>query len=229
VTAQPHAHVRFRRAIERRALWLAEDAARELPNLSLQDALQLVHLYAERRSPKFEPAARRWLIRYLSEGTPSLRDVDRRAGVVTVRRTVVEGVVKPYGKTDRSLRAVPLPTRAAEALDEHPTRLDTRILFPGARGGPMALSPFRHREWNPALRAAGLELRSTYALRHTYARMSSAAGVSLFELSRIMGTSPAMLDRTYGHMLPDALDRARSARDAFVWARNGHSTEAAEE
>ena len=43
VTGQLHAHVRFRRAIERRALWLAEDAARELPNLSLQDALQLVH------------------------------------------------------------------------------------------------------------------------------------------------------------------------------------------
>ena len=30
MNAQPHAHVRFRRAIERRALWLAEDAAREL-------------------------------------------------------------------------------------------------------------------------------------------------------------------------------------------------------
>ncbi len=27
MTAQPHAHVRFRRAIERRALWMAEDAA----------------------------------------------------------------------------------------------------------------------------------------------------------------------------------------------------------
>ena len=31
-------------AIERRALWMAEDAARELPNLPLEDALQLVHL-----------------------------------------------------------------------------------------------------------------------------------------------------------------------------------------
>ena len=52
-TAQPNAHVRFRRAIERRALGMAEDAARELPNLPLEDALQLVHLYAERDSPKF--------------------------------------------------------------------------------------------------------------------------------------------------------------------------------
>jgi hypothetical protein len=31
---------------------LAEGAARELPNLPLEDALQLVHLYLERSSPK---------------------------------------------------------------------------------------------------------------------------------------------------------------------------------
>ena len=54
-----------------------QDAARALPNLPPQDALQLVHLYFERGSPKAEPAARRWLVRYLSEGTPSLRDVAR--------------------------------------------------------------------------------------------------------------------------------------------------------
>ena len=50
--AEAHSHVRFRRAIERRALWMAEDAARELPNLPLEDALQLVHLYFERGSRK---------------------------------------------------------------------------------------------------------------------------------------------------------------------------------
>jgi hypothetical protein len=53
---------------------MAEDAARELPNLPLEDALQLLHLYAEHESPNFEPAARRWLVRYLTEGTPSMRD-----------------------------------------------------------------------------------------------------------------------------------------------------------
>jgi hypothetical protein len=60
-TAQPNANLRFRRAIERRALWMAGDAARELPNLPLEDALQLVKLYAERGSPKYEKAAMRWL------------------------------------------------------------------------------------------------------------------------------------------------------------------------
>ena len=70
---QPHAHVRFRIAIERRALWAAEDAARELPKLPLEDALQLVKLYAERGSPKYEKAALRWLERYLTEGSPRLQ------------------------------------------------------------------------------------------------------------------------------------------------------------
>ena len=74
VTAQPHAHVRFRRAIERRALWLAEDAARELPKLPLEDALQLVRLYGERGSPKYERAAMRWLERYLAERSPTLKN-----------------------------------------------------------------------------------------------------------------------------------------------------------
>jgi hypothetical protein len=76
MTTQPNAHVRFRRAIESGALWMAEDAARELPNLSLEDALLLVRLYAERGSPKYEKAAIRWLQRYLAEGSPSLIQLD---------------------------------------------------------------------------------------------------------------------------------------------------------
>lgn len=67
------------RAIERRALWAAEDAARELPNLPLEDALQLVHLYAERGSPKYEKAAMRWLERYLTESSPRLQHFAERS------------------------------------------------------------------------------------------------------------------------------------------------------
>jgi integrase len=46
--------------------------------------------------------------------------------------------------------------------------------------------------------------RRIYDCRHTYATMSLAAGVSLFSLSRRMGTSVDMIDRTYGHLAPDA-------------------------
>jgi hypothetical protein len=90
VTAEGHAYARFRRALEGRALWAAEDAAREMPQLSLEDALHLVHLYAECGSPKFERAAMKWLQRYLAESSPELRDV---AELVT---SLVERQDAPY-------------------------------------------------------------------------------------------------------------------------------------
>jgi integrase len=65
------------------------------------------------------------------------------------------------------------------------------------------------------LRAAGVEERRIYDLRHTYATFSLAAGVSLFTLSRRMGTSVEMIDRTYGHLAPDAEQYERDLLDAF--------------
>jgi hypothetical protein len=79
MTAEAGPRVRFKRAIERRNLWGAEDAARELPNLSLEDALQLVHLYTE-RGPKYERAALRWLARYLDESSPTLDNFAKIVG-----------------------------------------------------------------------------------------------------------------------------------------------------
>jgi hypothetical protein len=52
---------------------MAEDASRELPNLPLEDALQLLYLYAEHGSPKFAKAAMGWLERYLTESSPRLQ------------------------------------------------------------------------------------------------------------------------------------------------------------
>ena len=62
----------------------------------------------------------------------------------------------------------------------------------------------------------GARAPSPYALRHTFATFAIAAGVGLFELSRLMGTSVEQIDRTYGHLLPDSLDRARTALDVFI-------------
>ena len=65
---------------------MAEDAARELPALTLEDALQLLHLYAERDSPKYERAALRWLERYLVEGSPRLEHFAEMAMNLAQRR-----------------------------------------------------------------------------------------------------------------------------------------------
>jgi integrase len=143
-------------------------------------------------------------------------DIDRHAGIVHVRRVYTDGQVKQYGKQTRSLRAVPLPLRALEALETLPARIDSRLLFPGVRGGYLNLHEWRRDEWTPAVRAAGFERRTPYSLRHSFAAFAIAAGVSLYELARFMGTSVDQIDRTYGHLLPDSLDRTRSALDAFI-------------
>jgi len=143
------------------------------------------------------------------------RDLDRAAGVVTVRRTFSGGELREYGKTTRSRRRVPLRQRVIDALDALPPRLDTPLLFPALRGGFINLHNWRAREWKPAIRAAGIEPRRIYDMRHTYATFSLAAGVSLFSLSRRMGTSVEMIDRTYGHLAADAEEYERNLLDAF--------------
>jgi integrase len=71
-------------------------------------------------------------------------------------------------------------------------------------GGPIDLHNWRTRDWYPALEAAGIDKRGPYHLRHTFATEALAAGVSIFELARLMGTSVAMIDERYGHLARDS-------------------------
>ena len=96
-----------------------------------------------------------------------------------------------------------------------PPRLDTPILFPAASGGHVDGEKFRHREWTPALRAAGVEHRRVYDCRHTFASWAIAGAVQLFYLARIMGTSVQMIDQTYGHLLPDSEEYLRGLLDSY--------------
>jgi hypothetical protein len=47
-------------------------------------------------------------------------------------------------------------------------------------------------------------LARIYDLRSTFASNALAAGVSVFELARIMGTSVAMIERSYGTLIEGA-------------------------
>jgi integrase len=159
------------------------------------------------------------------------RDVVRERRVVSVQRVYANGRLKEYAKTHRSRRRVPLRSRVLGAVDALPARLDTPLLFPGARGGHLDLHNFRERHWKPALRAAGLEYRRPYDLRHTYATFSIAAGISLFALARRMGTSLEMIDRTYGHLSPDADEYELGLLDVFdtrVSHADGHFLDTAD-
>jgi hypothetical protein len=109
------------------------------------------------------------------------RDIDREGCVAYVRRSFTKGELK-LPKTEASLRAVPLQTRALDALERLPTDGDSLIVFPGERGGlprptQLSLRPLetgsarrRHRSAPPGLRSSA-HLRDLRApCRHLHLR-----------------------------------------------------------
>jgi integrase len=142
------------------------------------------------------------------------RDVDKVARVVTVQRRFADGVLTNFPKTERSRRSVPLTERALEAYERLPAQLRTRLVFPAPKGGYISIDNWRTREWYDALDAAGIERRGPYHLRHTFATEGLAAGVSIFELARVMGASVKEIDHTYGHLARDANDSIRARLEA---------------
>jgi integrase len=157
------------------------------------------------------------------------RDVDRRSGVATVRSSVSDGVVRELGKTHASRRQVPLSRRALAALEQLPSLLTTPLLFPSPAGGLLNLDNFRRREWAPAIEAAGIAKPARiYDLRSTFASNALAAGVTVFELARIMGTSVRMIERHYGALLDGAHAGITGRLDAVELALEKTSSATAE-
>ncbi|MEV6868319.1 tyrosine-type recombinase/integrase [Streptosporangium subroseum] len=69
--------------------------------------------------------------------------------------------------------------------------------------------------WKPAVKAAKLQPDTTFHdLRHTFASTALAAGVPISEVSRWLGhESITTTVDLYGHLVPEASQRARTAMD----------------
>nr|WP_101255003.1 tyrosine-type recombinase/integrase [Streptomyces barkulensis] len=178
--------------------------------------------------------------------------LDLRAGTVTIRRQLVGPAAGlPYldrPKTAKSLRTVPLPQVAVEALRAHlrafppqgvvlddrtdprrPERRTAMLVFPSAEGEALRRSNWSRR-WekivgraNRALREAGQEPvaeRTTFhTLRHGYISTLVQAGVSIKAVQTYAGHSnPGVTMKVYAHVLPGADDTARTVIEAALGA-----------
>lgn len=150
-------------------------------------------------------------------------DVQREEGVLVIERSVSRGRLKTYAETARSRRRVPLSRRASKRSTRSRDVSTPRLVFPSPRGKHLDLENWRRRDWHPALDAAGIPSRRIYDLRHTFATHALAAGLSIFEVARVMGTSVRVIDSTYGHLAHGSEQLARQRLD--VWALSGRGGE----
>jgi hypothetical protein len=84
------------------------------------------------------------------------------------------------------------------------------------------LDNWRRRSWQPAVEADGIARPARiYDLRSTFASDALAAGVPVFTLAKVMGTSVRMIERHYGALLDGAAAGIAGQLDAFDAERSG--------
>jgi hypothetical protein len=172
-----------------------------------------------RRGPWPVPEFDTWFVDNV--GHPTTLDPAEIASLYRSLRKATESQKNEPGAADFYYGEMEMRRQAARRLSGERLLLNTFWATKARTPSPLfpwELVSDRPRASSPPFprRKAGIEpARRIYDLRHTYATFSLAAGVSLFTLARRMGTSVEMIDRTYGHLAPDAEDYERGLLDAF--------------
>lgn len=150
-------------------------------------------------------------------------DTGARPGeLLRLQHSHVDGarVYLPGTKTRNAERFVTLTRRGIAAYQSIPRSDGTALVF-HTDGRPLDLHNWRARVWHPALELAGLQRRTIYQLRHTFAFFSLMAGVPLSDLAVEMGHANITLThQTYGHWSDEMGDRAARLRSAWAATRN---------
>lgn len=152
-------------------------------------------------------------------------DIDFRAGLVRVRRAIVNKNSK-QPKTKAGERDVKLLPPALEAL------LNQKQ-FTFLAGGRVFNNPITNKPWETdaqirrtlwisALKKAGVIYRTPYQTRHTYASMMLSAGEEPMWVAAQMGHKDwGMIRRVYGRWIPEINSNAGSKVMEY-WSQHGH-------
>ena len=118
-------------------------------------------------------------------------------------------------KTAGSVRTIPAPQVALDALAEHLAGVgagDDGLVF-SDRDGHALTRPGAGHIWRQAAKGAGLEGVVFHQLRHTAASLLIARGLSVPAVARYLGHSPAVCLKTYAHMWASDEEMIRQAMD----------------
>ena len=141
------------------------------------------------------------------------RDVDAVAGMVSIRRQVVELdtgqlIVSPP-KSAAGVRTVAIPVAILGTIRAYLAagtgQPDDALLFTGARGGVLRRSNFRRAvRWSAAVAAIGAPGLHFHDLRHTGNTLAAAGGASLRDLMDRMGHDSVRAAMIYQHATTEA-------------------------
>jgi len=130
-------------------------------------------------------------------------------------------------KSRASRREVPLPPSDLPRLLRHRLATgrpaDGALVFADERGRPLNAKGSVRCAWRAAVRSAAVAepLPTLHDARHAYASHALRAGLTLHAVARLLGHSgTALVERRYGHALPDELAGAGLALDGFRAARS---------
>lgn len=132
--------------------------------------------------------------------------VDRAAGLIKVRETLVAGGLEEGAKTERSERDIPMLPLVRVAIDAQWASHDPTCpwVFPTRRGFPIDAKNFNTRVWLPLLDHLGLAHRRPYQTRHTAATLMLAAGENPEWVAYVLGhTNLQLLFRVYARYVPN--------------------------
>ena len=164
------------------------------------------------------------------------RDVDLDGAMIRVEQSLEQtkaGLRFKSPKTKFGRRAITLPASAVTVLRDHrKAQAEQRLklgmgkapanslVFATWEGKPRSPNSLT-KEWTEAIKATKLPRVTLHSLRHTHASHLIASGLDVLAISRRLGHGgPAITLAVYGHLFPQADDRAASAIEAtFAAAR----------
>jgi integrase len=135
-------------------------------------------------------------------------NIDRQAAILYVSEDSKTGS-----------RPIPINQTVRALLDDQVRRLRTPWVFVDDTGNDHTSPRARNRVSKftlEAMKAAGIEDASFHTLRHTAAAWMVQAGVSLYEVQKILGHSTPVMAQRYAHLAPDHLRGAMKALDTAL-------------